>query len=210
MNELPAPTTIESGKIWENRSTKEILYGIAKIKKADYAILRIASHDINIDGEILLSKGSTVSGARLILEDGPVEGYPALKALLSVHDGTYSLLDYSQISDQAVHLEQGLKVKINQLLNALPNLPDTVEELTEGAVVGKIRKSDPIDLSEPQAETVKGGKVGPKTEPPHIETADEALKRTLPVAVIITAVILVMAIIATIAVIAFKPQVVPN
>ncbi|MBN8661396.1 MAG: hypothetical protein J0M35_13605 [Candidatus Obscuribacter phosphatis] len=205
----PAPQpTLESGKVWENRTTKEILYGISKNKKSDYAVLRLASHDINIDGELLISKGSTVNGARLLLEEGSVEGYPALKALLKITDGTYSLLDYAASQASAMHLEQGLKVRINNLLTSLPDLPDTLEELNEGAAVGKIRGFNPTDLPVAEEESSKAKNLRGKGEPPpHLETAEEALQRTMPVAVIITVVVIVLAIIATIVVISFKPTI---
>lgn len=205
----PAPQpTLESGKIWENRTTKEILYGISKAKKSDYAVLRLASHDINIDGELLISKGSTVNGARLLLDEGSMEGYPAMKALLKITDGTYSLLDYSATQANAMHLEQGLKVRINNLLTSLPDLPETLEELNEGAAVAKMRSFNPGDLETPPEETSKTKSLRNKGEaPPHVETAEEALQRTMPVAVIITIVVIVLAIIATIVVLSFKPTI---
>ncbi|MCA0314516.1 MAG: hypothetical protein LCH63_11865 [Candidatus Melainabacteria bacterium] len=205
----PAPQpTLESGKIWENRTTKEILYGISKAKKSDYAVLRLASHDINIDGELLISKGSTVNGARLLLEEGSVEGYPAMKALLKITDGTYSLLDYSATQANAMHLEQGLKVRINNLLTSLPHLPETLEELNEGAAVAKMRSFNPSELESQPEESVKTKPLRGKGEaPPQVETAEEALQRTMPVAVIITIVVIVLAIIATIVVISFKPTI---
>lgn len=83
MNELP---TIESGKIWQIRSTKEILFAIQKGKKADYAIARMASIG-EIDGEFLIVKSTYVHGARL-LED-KLTGFDALATLLTIDHGTY-------------------------------------------------------------------------------------------------------------------------
>jgi hypothetical protein len=87
MNELP---TIESGKIWENRSTKEILLAIQKGKKAEYAIARMASEFGEIDGEFLIVKSTYIHGARL-LED-KLTGFDALAD--TAHHRAWHLLTY--------------------------------------------------------------------------------------------------------------------
>jgi hypothetical protein len=145
MNELP---TIESGKIWENRSTKEILFAIMKGKKADYAVARVVSDDGAIDGEFLISKSSYVLGAHL-LEDELV-GYDALATLLTIDQGSYSLLDYSRNVEGAAHLEDGLKIRLTQLVNTLPNLPATLEELANagggGSAMSRMRSYEGNEL----------------------------------------------------------------
>lgn len=204
MNELP---TLESGKIWENRTTKEILYGIARAKKSDYAVLRIASQDIDVDGEILIAKNTTIQGARLIEQE--VDGYTALRALLLVTDGTYSLVDFNQSQAMAAHLEQNLKIRINQIINTLPNLPDTYEELVGGAAVGKIRTFDTSEFENPAASmetSLKEKRFVPEKEL-RVETAEEASKRTLPVTIIGVVAVIMLAVISIIVVMAFKPAV---
>lgn len=143
MTELP---TIESGKIWENRSIKEVLYGIMKGRKAEYAVARICSEDGNIDGEFLINRSNTIQGARLLEPD--VGGWEALRQLLSVQQGSYSLLDLSKCPEEASYLEEGLKVRINQLVNMLPNLPDDLGEVINSPSMTRMRSYDPSELVE--------------------------------------------------------------
>lgn len=178
MNELP---TIESGKIWEGRGSKELVYGIMKNKKCDYAVLRIAGQDLSVEGEILIAKSSTVNGAALLEGES---GYGALKILLEVAEGTYSILDYSKCQAEAAHLEQGLKVRLNQVVNSLPNLPATLDEFN-GVPVTKIRDLNPVELQQEENETTGKKKVQ------KIETAQEASGRGIPTPVLVTLAILV-------------------
>ncbi len=142
LNNLP---TIESGKIWENRSTKEVLLAIFKSKKAEYAIARMASEDGVVDGEFLITKSTNVQGARLLNDE--MIGYPALFAMLKIQHGSYSLLDCSNSPADAAHLEEGLKIRVNQLVNALPDLPATMEELVSGgAGMTRMRSYEGSDL----------------------------------------------------------------
>lgn len=143
MTELP---TIESGKIWENRSIKEVLYGIMKGRKADYAVARICSEDGNIDGEFLINRSNTIQGARLLEPD--IGGWEALRQLLSVQQGSYSLLDLSKCPEEASYLEEGLKVRINQLVNMLPNLPEDLGEVINSPSMTRMRSYDPSELTE--------------------------------------------------------------
>lgn len=159
MNELP---TIESGKIWENRSTKEILLAIQKGKKADYAIARMASEFGEIDGEFLIVKSTYVHGARL-LED-KLTGFDALATLLTIDHGTYSLMDCSEFPQEAAHLEEGLKIRLNLLVNALPNLPATAEELAlTGTAMTRMRSYEGNEL--PSGEEKAEAKIAKKMKP---------------------------------------------
>ncbi|MBK7746285.1 MAG: hypothetical protein IPP57_13010 [Candidatus Obscuribacter sp.] len=194
--------TIDSGKIWEDRTTKEILLGITKAKKSDYAVLRIASQGLSIDGELLISKCSTIQGAKTI--DPEVTGYTAVRILLSVEEGTYSLLDYKEEPEQAAHLEQGLKVRINQVINALPNLPDLAEQLSDSTATGRMRAIAPVELEPEVPETTTKSPYG-AAQINQFTTAGEAEKKSLPVVLIAIGVVMVLALIATIAVITFKP-----
>ena len=160
MNELP---TIESGKIWENRSTKEILLAIQKGKKADYAIARMASEFGEIDGEFLIVKSTYVHGARL-LED-KLTGFDALSTLLTIDHGTYSLMDCSEFPQEAAHLEEGLKIRLNLLVNALPTLPATAEELAlTGSAMTRMRSYEGNELpsGEEKAEAKSAKKLKPE------------------------------------------------
>lgn len=143
MAELP---TIESGKIWENRSVKEVLYGIMKGRKAEYAVARICSEDGAVDGEFLINRSNTIQGARLLEPD--IGGWEALKKLLSVQQGSYSLLDLTRCPEEASYLEEGLKIRINHLVNLLPELPDSPDEVNNSPSMARIRSYDPSELTE--------------------------------------------------------------
>ncbi|MBP6744488.1 hypothetical protein KA344_04610 [bacterium] len=191
MNELP---TIESGKIWENRSTKEILLAIQKGKKADYAIARMASEFGEIDGEFLIVKSTYVHGARL-LED-KLTGFDALATLLTIDHGTYSLMDCSEFPQEAAHLEEGLKIRLNLLVNALPNLPATAEELAlTGSAMTRMRSYEGNEL--PSGEEKAEAKSAKKLKPEGSELAPvgDARERSglSPVMIAIIVMVIVLA-----------------
>jgi len=147
--DLSSVPEIEAGRIWEQRSTKEILMGILKAKKAEYAVALLASTDGSVQGEMLIVKSVVIHGAKLV--EPELSGYEALKAMLAIPHGTYTLLDVTDYVDQAQQLEQGLNVRITPLANALPYLPETVDELMGGSNISRIRSKGPVDLeNEPQ------------------------------------------------------------
>jgi len=142
------------------------LLAIFKSKKADYAIARLASDDGQVDGEFLITKSTNVQGARLL--DDQLTGYPALYAMLKIEQGTYSLIDCSGSPAEAAHLEDGLKIRVNQLFNALPDLPTTSEELARGGGTGMTRMrsyegseaSSEAELAEEKQARKSAAKVG--------------------------------------------------
>ncbi|MBS1991193.1 MAG: hypothetical protein JSS83_11785 [Cyanobacteria bacterium SZAS LIN-3] len=146
--DLSAVPEIETGRIWEQRSTKEILMGILKAKKAEYAVALLASTDGSVQGEMLIVKSVVIHGAKLV--DPDLSGYEALKVMLAIPHGTYTLLDVSDYVDQAQQLEQGLNVRITPLANALPNLPDSVDDLMGASNISRIRSKGPVDLETEQ------------------------------------------------------------
>ncbi|CAN5202425.1 hypothetical protein BH11CYA1_BH11CYA1_32250 [soil metagenome] len=191
MNELP---TIESGKIWENRSTKEILVAIQKGKKAEYAIARMASEFGEIDGEFLIVKSTYVHGARM-LED-KLTGFDALSTLLTIEHGTYSLVDCSEFPQEAAHLEDGLKIRLNLLINALPNLPASAEELAlTGSAMTRMRSYEGNEVpSNEEAAAVKSARKM-KPEASDLSPVGDARDRTgiSPVLISIIVMVLILA-----------------
>ena len=134
---------IETARIWEQRSTKEVLLGILRAKKADYAVALFASTDGAIQGEMLIVKSVVIHGAKLVEPD--LVGYEALKVMLAIPHGTYTLLDVSEYVESAQQLEQGMSVRMTPLANALPHLPDSVDGLM-GNTISRIRSKGPVDL----------------------------------------------------------------
>ena len=191
MNELP---TIESGKIWENRSTKEILLAIQKGKKAEYAIARMASEFGEIDGEFLIVKSTYVHGARMI--EDKLTGYDALATLLTIDQGTYSLIDCSEFPQEASHLEEGLKIRLNLLINALPALPATAEELAlTGSAMTRMRSYEGNEVpSSEEAAAVKSARKM-KPEASELSTVSDARERSglSPVMISIIVMVIILA-----------------
>lgn len=204
MNELP---TIESGKIWENRSTKEILFAILKGKKADYAVARLVSDDGNIDGEFLISKSNYVIGARLV--DDELVGYDALATLLTIDQGSYSLLDYSRNTEGAAHLEDGMKIRITQLVNTLPNLPATLDELLSSAGGGAMSRMRSYEGNETptnaEEAAAKSARSSLNDDSSSGAVSSNARQATGPNPVVIAAIVMV-AILAVAAIYFFMPH----
>lgn len=191
MNELP---TIESGKIWENRSTKEILLAIQKGKKADYAIARMASEFGEIDGEFLIVKSTYVHGARL-LED-KLTGFEALATLLTIEHGTYSLMDCSEFPQEAAHLEEGLKIRVNLLINALPALPATAEELAlTGTAMTRMRSYEGNEVPTGQEQAAAKSARKMQSEANDLNPVGDARERTgiSPVMIAVIVMVIVLA-----------------
>jgi hypothetical protein len=149
--DLSSIPEIETGRIWENRTSKEILLGILKSKKAEYAVALLASTDGTVQGEMLIVKSVVIHGAKLVEPD--LSGYEALKVMLAIPHGTYTLLDVSEYVEQAQQLEQGLNIRLTPLANALPHLPESAEELAGASNISRIRSKGPVDLE--AAEPVK-------------------------------------------------------
>lgn len=203
MSELP---TIESGKIWENRSIKEVLFAIQKGRKAEYAVARICSDDGEIDGEFLINRSNTIQGARLLEPD--IGGWEALKKLLTVEHGSYSLLDVSGCPEEASYLEEGLKVRINYLVNNLPNLPDNPEENNNNPSMARIRAYVPSELPEDQDRDRKTSVSGMRRPADLSESTDEKppTKQDRPNLLLIGGLVLVVIVILAVAIIFMMPH----
>jgi hypothetical protein len=148
--DLSTVPELETARIWEQRTCKEVLHGIIKHKRSDYAVALFASTDGAVQGEMLVVKSVVIHGAKLVNPD--VAGYEALKIMLTIPHGTYTLLDVTNYVESAQQLEQGLNVRITPLANALPDLPDTVDEIMGASQISRIRSKGPADL---EAEVVK-------------------------------------------------------
>jgi hypothetical protein len=142
--DLSTVPEIETARIWEQRTAKEILLAILKAKRAEYAVALFASTDGSVQGEMLIVKSVVVHGAKLVEPD--LSGYEALKVMLTIPHGTYTLLDVTEYVDSAQQLEQGLNIRITQLANALPNLPNSEDELGGASQISRIRSKGPADL----------------------------------------------------------------
>lgn len=101
MHDLP---TIESGKIRSDRPLKDILLSITHGRKAEFALFKAVGEKANgatVDGEMLIIGSKTIEGARLHETDGSINAEPgreALKEILAIESGTYSLLDLTALA----------------------------------------------------------------------------------------------------------------
>jgi hypothetical protein len=113
-----------------------------KLQKVDVGILHIISTDKETDGSIALMNGMYIVGGKTA--DGDM-GYNAVKRLLRLHEASFQYLDYSRsdIGD----LEQDLKIRVTQLINLLPDLPESMEQMQGTNTLNRIRAMDPEELA---------------------------------------------------------------
>ena len=132
---------VQSGKIWANRTSREVLWSLMKLQKVDVGVLHIVSTNKQTDGSIALLNGMYVLGGKTA--DGDM-GYEAVKRLLRLPEATFQYLDYSHgdIGD----LEQDLKIRVTQLINLLPNLPEQMEHMQGTNTINRIRAMDVDEL----------------------------------------------------------------
>jgi hypothetical protein len=126
---------VTQGKIWANRTTREILWSIMKHKKVAVGLLRISGNRPTVEGDICIHNGVFVVGARL--RSGNERGYPAIKAMLMQSEGTFQYLDMGE--EDVPDIDQTMKLRLTQLINSLPNLPAKYEDLIGGNTLSKIR-----------------------------------------------------------------------
>ncbi|HEY9786098.1 MAG TPA: hypothetical protein V6D17_11890 [Candidatus Obscuribacterales bacterium] len=137
--------TIQSGKIWENRRPREVLWAIMKLRKVQHGVLQIASPKNNLKGEIGISRSIFLVGGRI--ENSTITGYEAIKELLLVTDGSFAYLDNGE--EPLGPLDQNLKIRLTQVVNLWPELPDRIEDLNRGGSLTRMRA---MDSASPYAE----------------------------------------------------------
>ena len=134
---------VQTGNIWSKQTTREILWLMMKLQKVHVGVLHIVSNDKTVDGYLSLINGMFVLGAST--QSGE-KGYIALKILLKVSRGSFEYLDYSQ-SDLA-DLDQELQIRVTQLINLLPNLPEKADQLQGPNTLNRIRAMNIDELVE--------------------------------------------------------------
>jgi len=132
---MPKAKIVTQGKIWANRTTREVLYSILKYKKIEAGVLRITGTKPVVEGEICISNGIFIIGAKL--KNSTDKGYAAIRPLLMQHEGTFQYLEMGD--EDIAYLDQGLKLRLTQLINSLPALPNKYEDLIGASTLNKIR-----------------------------------------------------------------------
>ncbi len=134
---------VQSGKIWSNRTSREVLWSIMKLQKVDVGVLHIVSNDKTIDGCIALANGMYILGGST--EEGAT-GYAAVKQLLKLTEATFQYIDYS--NSDIGELDQDLKIRVTQIINMLPNLPENMEQMQGTNTLNRIRAMDVEELAQ--------------------------------------------------------------
>jgi hypothetical protein len=112
-----------------------------KLQKVDQGVLHIVSPDKSVDGCIALANGMYVLGGST---EAGLSGYAAVKQLLKLTDATFQYIDYTN-SELGV-LDQDLKLRVTQLINLLPDLPENMGQLQGTNTLNKIRAMDVEEL----------------------------------------------------------------
>ena len=127
-----SPRLVRSGRISSANSYKEILRLIHTNRVVDMGILHIRGK--STQGDIVISGGIKIIGAAT---SGGRSGWAAAKELLSVTDGLFQFHDFSGVNIGS--LDQALEVRIPNVLDAMPNLPDNFNDLNVRNSMHRIR-----------------------------------------------------------------------
>jgi hypothetical protein len=137
------------GKITVDEGLVDILQTVLDLKTVANPVLRLTSTDEDLQGRIGFGLGGFILGGRISGTDET--GYPAVRRLLGIRNGTYAILDAgrNQLSD----LNQTLWIKGSRIVGLLPaTLPESPQSLLDGADLDTIQTSvdkaqyDPMDL----------------------------------------------------------------
>jgi hypothetical protein len=134
---------VKQGRIWANQTTREVLWQIMKTK-VEHGVLLVTDDTKEIEGRIGISASTTITGAHL--KASPELGWNALQILLRLQQGTFQYFDYGEhgLGD----LDQGLKIRLTQIINVLPDLPMRIDQLAGPNTLNRIRAFDPAQLAE--------------------------------------------------------------
>ncbi len=135
--------SVQSGKIWQNRRTREVLWTLLKLQKVENGVLVITGTKQKMEGEIGVFHGIFLTGATI--NGSNEKGYPAMKRLLEVEEGTFNYYDYG--TNSLGDLDQGLKLRITQIINLMPNLPVNIEAAMGKNTLNRIRAMDSGEVS---------------------------------------------------------------
>lgn len=156
---------IVEGKITPEEGIDEVIQTVIDLKSVPHAILRVTCTDSDVQGRVAFSQGGYILGGCLT-ESGET-GYSAVKKLLTIRHGNYAILDPGRTYVPEVN--QSLWIKGERVIELLPNLPESVDDLLD---------ADPNKLSAKVDSTsigridVKVDKVDSEAAPPQSMTID--------------------------------------
>jgi hypothetical protein len=131
-NDKSSPRLVRSGRISSATSYKEILRLIHTNRVVEMGILHIRGK--SIQGDIVISGGIRIIGAAT---SAGRSGWSAAKELLGVNDGLFQFHDFTGVNIGS--LDQALDVRIPNVIDAMPNLPDNFNDLNVRNSMHRIR-----------------------------------------------------------------------
>jgi hypothetical protein len=117
---------LAEGLIGQELPMREILKRILLMKAPGVCFLQVTNADGRVTGRVRVIDSTHITGA--LLASSPSEGYPALKTLLEVKDGTYALFAGRQ-SDREDG-QQALNIELAKLIDNLDKLPEIPASVT--------------------------------------------------------------------------------
>ena len=136
------------GKITPDDGIAEIIQTVVDLKNLPNAVLRITSDEGDLQGRIGFGRGGYILGGKINATDET--GYPAIRKLLTVENGTYAILDPGRT--QMGDVNQTLWINAARVAALLPNLPESPQTLLDGGDPDVIKTTvdkaqyDPMDL----------------------------------------------------------------
>lgn len=118
---------IIEGKITADEGMSDVIQTVLDLKNPPNPILRISSSATDLNGRVAFSQGGYIVGGRVNNTDEA--GYDAIRKLLGVTEGNYAILDPGRAPVQDCN--QTLFIKAERLLERLPDLPLTADQLLD-------------------------------------------------------------------------------
>jgi hypothetical protein len=130
---------IFEGRLSDQINMKDVLLRIKSNPTPGLKILRINRQRDGLNGKIAIDAGKYVTAASVV--DSVESGYPALRLLLTISDGNFALLN--AMPNDSIELQPNLHIGLDQLLQAMPHLPDSPAKLfDERALLDKVFGQD--------------------------------------------------------------------
>ncbi len=133
---------IVEGKITPEEGIDEVIQTVIDLKDVNNAILRVTCSDSDIQGRVAFSQGGYILGGQ-VAESGET-GYAAVKKLLEVRKGNYAILDPGHTYVPEVN--QSLWIKGEKVIDRLPTLPESVDDLLDANPEDSAQKSNTLQL----------------------------------------------------------------
>lgn len=130
---------IFEGRLSDQIAMKDVLLRVKSEPTPGMKILRINRQRDGLHGKIAIDGGKYVTAASVV--DSVETGYAALRLLLSVSDGNFTLLNAK--AGDSIELQPNLHIEIDMLLKTMPHLPDNPSRLfDERALLDKVFGQD--------------------------------------------------------------------